>query len=138
MHDRAIQKKVPKALQIWFAIHFAADIIFAIPLLIIPEIFLGFLGWQTVDPVASRLVAAALFGIGTESLLSRKNGYESFITMLNLKIIWSLAAVIGITLSIIQNAHDRAIGTWMILGIFVVFNGIWVWWRIQLPKKLID
>jgi NADH:ubiquinone oxidoreductase subunit K len=48
---------------------------------------LTLLGFQTVDPVASRLVAAALFGIGIESLLVRRAPLDRFVSMLSLKII---------------------------------------------------
>ncbi|GAG91612.1 unnamed protein product, partial [marine sediment metagenome] len=63
--------EVPTALKKWFIVHFITDMVFAIPLMIIPELFLNLMGWITVDPVSSRIVAAALFGIGIESFLVR-------------------------------------------------------------------
>ena len=80
---------VPKNLKVWFVVHCALDVIFAIPLLLVPVRFLHLLGWTDVDPIASRLVAAALFGIGLESFLGRNSGPESYHGMLRLKIIWS-------------------------------------------------
>ena len=79
---------VPEKLRFWFVIHFVIDILFAIPLFIAPEWMLTIFGWHTVDPLTSRLVAAALFGIGIESYLGRNAGIEYFRGMLNLKLIW--------------------------------------------------
>ena len=74
---------ISKGLRTWFVIHFAVDIVFAIPLLVAPAAFLTFLGWTAVDPYAARLVGAALMGIGIESYLGRNAGVEAFQGMLN-------------------------------------------------------
>lgn len=103
----ALAKEVPQALRNWFLVHFIIDIVFAIPLMFIPVLFLGSLGWQVVDPVAARLVAAALFGIGLESLLCYKAPVETYRSMLNLKIIWSTGAVAGLIISILQDDQGR-------------------------------
>lgn len=124
--------QVPRALRNWFLIHFAVDVIFAIPLMIMPVYFLKLLGWQTVDPVASRLVAAALFGIGIESLLSYKSEISAYQGMLNLKIIWSLAAVAGITISLFQGDQSRPVILWLLLIVFVLFHGLWIYWKIKI------
>lgn len=123
---------IPQALRTWFVIHFFVDILFAIPLMLAPTWILSLLGWQSVDPFTARLVSAALFGIGTESYLGRSAGIESFRNMLNLKIIWSLTAVIGIGLSIFQGAQGQPWFAWAILVIFIVFNFLWIYWRRQL------
>ena len=78
----------------------------------------------------TRLVAAALFGIGIESLFGRNSSRESFKTMLNLKIIWSMGAIGGLLLSVGQSSADCIV--WVILFTFVAFNILWVYWRIRL------
>jgi len=123
---------VPQALRTWFVIHFVTDLLFAIPLMIAPEWMLSLVGWQTVDPFTARLAAAALFGIGIESYLARNASAESFRNMLNLKIIWSLSAVFGISLSLIEGSNGRPWFAWVILFVFVAFNFLWVYWRRQL------
>ena len=90
---------VPRSLRFMFVVHFVADLVFAIPLFLFPGRFLTALGWTAVDPVASRIVAAALFGIGIQSLLSRNAGAAAFRELLGLKVIWSSTAAIGIALS---------------------------------------
>ena len=120
---------VPKSLRYWFVVHFIIDIIFALPLLLLPGKFMAFIGWSTVDPIMSRLVGAALLGIGTESLLGRNANRDVFKAMLNLKIIWSSAAVVGIGLGIADGGPQIA---WLFLGIFAVFCVLWTYYRFLL------
>lgn len=124
-----LDAQVPSALRRWFVVHFVADWIFAVPLFIAPKAFLGALGWTAVDPLTSRIVAAALVGIGTESLIGRNNGAESFRTMLNLKILWSGAATLGIVWSCLEGAPPLA---WGFAAIFGGFNALWSYWRWRL------
>lgn len=129
------KSKIPKLLTVFFIIHFAADILFAIPLIFFPEIFLGFLGWQKVDPIASRLVAAALFGIGIESLIGSRATLDSFNSMLNLKIIWSSAALLGFLISFIQMRENSPSALLLFTLIFLAFNLLWIYWKIKLSKS---
>lgn len=126
---------VPRSLRTWFVIHFVADILFALPLLLFPGFFLALFGWTTVDPVTSRVVGAALVGIGGESLLGRDADLASFRTMLRLKILWSGAAVLGFVLSLAQGAPW---GTWIFLGIFTAFSGLWMYWSRRLSAIAAD
>ena len=121
--------EIPKSLRIWFIIHFIADIIFAIPLIIAPAWTLGLFGFESVGALTARLVGAALVGIGGASLFMHKEGADSFNTMLTLKILWSNAAIIAILLSIVEGGPKSQ---WLFLGIFVVFAVIWIYYKIKL------
>ena len=125
-------QEVPKALRTWFVIHFWADILFALPLLVAPDAFLRLLGWEMTDPFTARLVGAALIGIGVESLLGRNATAKSFLTMLRLKVLWSGTAVLGILASMLQGAPPLG---WAIFGIFVAFNGLWTYWYLRLSRQ---
>lgn len=81
------------------------------------------LGWAAVDPIATRLVAAALFGIGIESYLGRNAGLQAFRGMLNLKVIWSAAAVIGVIWSQLEGGPAAG---WAVVGIFLAFHAVWL------------
>ncbi|MBK9261776.1 MAG: hypothetical protein IPM54_18490 [Polyangiaceae bacterium] len=122
---------VPPRLRFWFVVHFVADIFFAIPLILAPEMLLRPLGWTVVDPVVSRVVGAALVGIGGESLLGRHADLASFRTMLRLKILWSGATIVGLILSIGQGAPW---GAWLFLAIFLCFCGLWIYWAGRLGQ----
>ncbi|NQT27302.1 hypothetical protein HQ585_18255 [candidate division KSB1 bacterium] len=124
---------IPKSLRIWFVIHFIMDVITGLPLLIAPVAVLTLLGWRTVDPIATRLVGAALLGIGIESFLGRNAGLEAYRGMLNLKIIWSATALAGFVLSIITTTVPPAI--WLFIGIFAIFHGVWICYRIKINSN---
>lgn len=126
---------VPNALKSWFVLHFAVDVIMALPLFVAPREVLGFFGWVDVDPFAARLVAAALFGIGVESWLGRNAGIESFKGMLQLKIIWSGFATVGLVWSVIEGGLRYPWIGWMLVGVFAAFHAIWWYWRLRLEKQ---
>jgi len=127
-----IMKNIPTSLRRWFLLHFVIDIIFAVPLMIAPAWTLGLLHFTSVETLTARLVAAALMGIGTTSLLMHKGGIESFNTMLNLKIIWSIAAMTGILWTISEGTLPQT--GWIILWIFGVFFIAWIHFKISLKK----
>jgi hypothetical protein len=123
---------IPLSLRRWFVVHFVADILFAVPLFVAPEATLRFLGWSMVDPVATRLVAAALFGIGIQSLIGRNEAPDAFRAMLNLKIIWSAAATVGLLWSQLEGGPPMA---WPILVVFAGFHVVWVRYRLTLGRS---
>ena len=123
---------IPSTLRTWFIIHFFADVIFGLPLLFAPNIFLPFFGWTTYDPVTSRLVGAALMGIGIESLLGRNASIETYRAMLNLKVIWASSALFGIGLGIAEGAPASA---WLFFFIFAIFWMVWLYYWLRLRVK---
>ena len=54
-----VDPEVPPRLRWWFQVHCVVDLLFAVPLMIAPVTMLSLLGWTTIDPLATRLVAAA-------------------------------------------------------------------------------
>jgi len=124
-----MDKPVPNSLRIWFVIHFVADVLFGIPLLFFPQMLLNLFGWQTYDPIMTRLVGAALMGIGVESLLGRNANAETFRAMLNLKVVWASSALIAIGIGIAEGAASTA---WLFLSVFFVFWCVWVYYRMKL------
>ena len=123
---------LPKGLRTWFIIHFYADLLFGVALLFFPESILPLLGWTTIDPIATRIVGAALMGIGIESWLGRNAGIEVYRAMLNLKVIWSGSAVFGIALGLWNGGAQAG---WLFLGIFLVFFMVWVHYRRRINES---
>jgi hypothetical protein len=114
--------EIPASLRAWFVVHFLVDVVCAVPLLLVPELVLPRLGWTTVDPVTTRLVGAALLAIGVQSWRGRNGGVAEFRAMLALKVIWSSAAILGLTIAIARGAPPAA---FLCLAIFLVFCGVW-------------
>ena len=124
-----MDKSVPTGLRTWFVIHFVADVLFAIPLLFFPQEFGNLIGWNTYDPIMSRLVGAALMGIGVESFLGRNAEVNTFRAMLNLKVIWASSALFAFGAGIAEGAAPIA---GVLMGIFAVFWAVWVYYRMKL------
>lgn len=121
---------VPRSLRFWFVVHFVLDFIFAVPLLIAPIWLMTLFGFENPDPFTARLVGAALLGIGGESLLGWEGPIEAFRAMLNLKIIWSLAAIGAIILTLVVSGGPLM--AYIILLIFAGFSGLWMYYRFLL------
>jgi hypothetical protein len=120
---------VPPGLRTWFVIHFMADMLFGIPLLFFPQTLLNLFGWTTYDPIMTRLVGAALMGIGIESLLGRNASVNTFREMLNLKVIWASSALFAFAVGIAEGAASIV---WGLMGIFAVFWCVWVYYRLKM------
>ncbi|HLD80050.1 MAG TPA: hypothetical protein VJA18_05825 [Candidatus Nanoarchaeia archaeon] len=118
-------KQVTSSLRTWFVIHFVVDYLFAIPLFVAPAWFLSLFGFTVVEPVTARLVAAALFAIGSISLLSSNESANTYKTLLKLKIIWSVSAIAGLLVSLWQGAP---VLLWLIVIVFALFCGIWIYY----------
>jgi hypothetical protein len=113
-------------------VHFVVDWVFALPLLVFPEAFLRALGWPVVDPMAARGVAAALVGIGTQSLLSRNAGAAVYRDLLSLKILWSSTATLGFVWTVLT-AGPRV--GWVFVVIFALFSMLWTYWWCRLGTR---
>ena len=124
-----MDKSVPNGLRTWFVIHFAVDVLFAIPLLFFPHWLLSLFQWGVYDPIMTRLVGAALMGIGVESLLGRNADADTFRAMLNLKVIWASSALFAFGVGIAEGAAPIA---WVLMGIFAIFWVVWVYYRMKL------
>ena len=76
------KQEVPNSLRNWLVFHFYVDYAFAIPFFFAPETTAEILGYDPLDPLAARIVAAALFGIGYSALLASKFDLEAMRTKL--------------------------------------------------------
>ena len=127
-----MKQNVPSSLRRWFLIHFVVDMLFAIPLIVSPVWFLRLLGFGVVEPFTTRLVGAALVGIGGVSLAAHKAGVETFNALLTLKILWSFSAMLGIILTLMQGGPKVG---WFILGMFFVFSVVWVYYKKRIKNN---
>jgi len=82
------------------------------------------------SPVAA-FGAAALLAIGTQSFLGRNDELPAFRAMLNLKLIWSGAAIIALLAAVGGGAPQAC---WALLSIFIAFFGVWAHHRIRIKQ----
>lgn len=118
------------SLRTWFIIHFIVDFIFGVPLLLFPAETLSLFGFEAAELLTARLVGAAFLAIGGVSFLVRNENEAVFRSLLRLKVIWSLSAIVGILLTIYSGAPAF---TWVVLVIFAVFSGVWMYylWKLR-------
>ena len=124
--------EIPASLRRWFRIHAIIDLAVGLPLLVAPESFLRSLGWVTIDPPSARLVAAALLAIGGQSWMGRNDGVESYRAMLNLKLLWSAAAILGLGAGL--GAQHTPGAVWVFLALFIAFFGVWFYYRVRIKQ----
>lgn len=129
MHSETDRQDVPRALRALFIVHFWVDVLFAAPLFVAPRWTLGLLGWTEVDPSSARIVAAALFAIGIQSLLGRDEPRSTYRALLTLKVIWSTLATAGLAVSALEGGPAA---TWALALFWAVFCGAWWTWRLRL------
>ena len=135
IETRGGETGVPVSLRRWFLLHFVIDVVFALPIFFAPREVLSAFGWVAVDPLAARLAAAALFGIGLESLMGRNAGREAFKGMLQLKIVWSGFATLGLAWSVIEGGLRYPWIGWMLVATFAAFHALWWYWRLRLVRN---
>lgn len=125
--------KISSSLRWWFLAHFSVDYFFAIPLFLFPKETLALVGWGVVDPLAVRLVAAALFGIGGTSFVVRNSSPLVYKKILALKIIWSSFAIAGIVFTALVDGISLV--GWTICLIFAFFLFIWIYYYLAVSEQ---
>ena len=115
--------EIPPSLRAWFAVHGVVQVLFAISMLLFPEALLPRLGWTVVDPVTTRLLGAACLAIGGGSWRVRRAGMAEYGVMLPLNVIWSSAAIVGLTIAIARGAPPVAVP---FVAVNLLFCGVWV------------
>ena len=94
--------------------------------MVAPQWTLAILGFDE-SVLTARIVAAAFLATGGISLLAHSHSAETYRALLLLKILWSLFAVLGIVITLIQGTRPMAFG---VLLTFAFFSGIWLhYWR---------
>jgi hypothetical protein len=114
---------VPPTLRTWFVVDAAVDVLTALALLAAPELVLGQLGWKPIDPIATRLVGAAMLAMGAQSYFGRDAGADVYRAMLRLKVIWTLTGAISLFVAVGAGAPPAA---WAFMSMFIGFAGVWL------------
>ena len=114
--------EVPQSLRKWLMFHFYVDYAFAIPFFFFPEYLASTLNYEPLDPLAARMAAAALFGIGYSSFLASKFDMKAMRTKLRWAVVWAGSATVGLLWAATTVEH---IWGWVFAGIFLFFFLLW-------------
>ncbi len=123
--------EVSATLRRWFAVDAVVGIVAGAPLLLFPGGLLGALGWTTIDPATARLAGAALLAMGLQTHFARHGGLDVYRNLLNLKMIFSAGAALGLFLAVGDGAPAAA---WAFLSLYTGLCGIWTHYRIRMKQ----
>ncbi len=119
-----------KSLKFWFTFHFIIDFIVAFLLIFYPMILVDFLG-VSYEPVTTKLVAAALLGIGGISLISKNYSKETHKALLELKLIWSFFATVLVFCYAKSLMNFKLMLVPLVFGLFFV---LWFYYWLKIRK----
>ena len=119
---------VPTALRRSLVFDAIVDGLLGMVLFVAPEPALRAFGWHTVDPIATRLLASALLGMSAQTWLGRNGDVAELRAGLNLKVVWTGAATIGLAVAVM--AGSPTLATFALIA-FGVFFAQWIYWRIR-------
>lgn len=128
--DMPEHEVVPGSLRRWFVFHGVVDALFAVPLFLAPGTTLSALGVPGGDPLLGRMVAAALVAIGGHSLRMRRADVSAYRAMLDLKLLWSGAAMAALLFGGSMSGPLRAV-----FLLFFVFFCVWARFRFRAPFR---
>ena len=120
--------QVPTALRRALVFDAIVDGFLGIVLFIAPESALRAFGWHSIDSIATRLLASALLGMSAQTWLGRNGDVAELRAGLNLKVVWTGAATIGLAVEVM--ARSPALATFALIA-FGVFFAQWTYWRIR-------
>ena len=119
---------VPTALRRSLVFDAIVDGLLGLVLFVAPEPVLRFFGWHSVDSIATRLLASALLGMSAQTWLGRNGDRALVRAALNLKVVWTGAATIGLAVAVMLGSP--ALATFALIA-FGAFFAQWTYWRIR-------
>lgn len=121
-------------LRVWLILSFIVDMLFGVPLLLVPHDIAAVFQFQDQGLFVLRLLGAALIGLGIGSMLvcREREEWAGFEAIVHLKIVWTLLSLVAILWSIFDGAPQSA---WLFFGIFCVFAIGWIYFEWRLRKQ---
>ena len=122
--------EISSPLRLTFLIHFFVGIIFGLIYLIFLEFYNTLVGWTYDDPIAGRVLGAALIGFGVASLLAwRETEWVKVKIIVQMEIVWLTIAVVAQFWAAFTLFPPIVI--WVNIGLMIVFlvAFIWFYWR---------
>ena len=115
-----MQEKISKWLKLTFLIHFFIGIIFGIIYMIFPDFFFSLIVWTYNDPVATRLLGAALTGFAVSSLLAwRETDWIKVKLIVQVEMAWLVLG--NVMLFISAFVFFPPISIWFVIALFLAF-----------------
>ena len=120
-----------KRLTITFQVHSVVALILGAGLLITPGRFLGIFGWLPVDPLISRILGAAVLGLGWASYRAwRSADWEKVSILVEAEAIFTILACVGLLRHTLFWWYPWYV--WLTVAILAAFAVAWI---VALVKK---
>ena len=117
--------------KITFLIHAIVALIFGLLMLIIPGRFLVFFDWAPIDPIAGRLLGAALLALSWSSYRSYvANEWSKVYIVVELETIFTVLACVGLLRHLLVGSWP-----WFPWTLFAIFAILAIAWIIALVRK---
>ncbi len=115
-----------QSLRITFIVHTIVSFVFGLALLIVPGRFLDLFGWAPIDPLISRMLGAALLGLGWGSYRGwRANTWDEVEFLLQVEAAFTVLASIGMLRHLLIASWPWYV--WMVFAFYAVFGVSWVY-----------
>ena len=115
-----------KFLKSTLIVHTVLAVLFGLPLLGMPGRFLNFFGWAPVDPLISRMLGAALLGMGWTSWRAFKaNRREVAQPVIEAGLVVCGLAAVGIAWNMLGAGWPWMV--WLVLALYVILAAAWLW-----------
>lgn len=116
---------MPKSLRYTFAVHIPVAAVVGALLLFMPGRFLGWLGWEPIDPIASRLLGAAFLAFAWGSYRGwRATEWAQVAILVEVQAILDVLACLGLLRHLLVG-HWPVV-PWAFFGLFLAFALAWI------------
>jgi hypothetical protein len=119
-----------KGLKTAFLVHAEVAFVLGAPLLIAPGRVLTWLGWAPIDPIASRVLGAALLALAWSSFRGwRATERARVAILLEMEAAFTVLGCVGLLRHLLF-AHYPVV-PWLMFAILLVFALAWIWFLVR-------
>lgn len=114
-----------KALRLAFLIHAVVGVLFGALLLIIPGRFLEWVGWAPIDPIAGRVLGAALLALAWSSFRGWQATERAQVaTLVELEAVFTVLGCVGLLRHLLFAPFPAMV--WIVFAILAIFAIAWI------------
>jgi hypothetical protein len=112
-------------LKITLIAHIVLAVLFGLPLLAMPGRFLGWFGWAPIDPLISRMLGAAMLGLGWLDFRTlRLNSRSAAQPLIEAGIAFCGLAAAGMLWNMRASSWPWIV--WSVVGLYIGMTVLWV------------
>ena len=113
-----------------FLVHAVVGVVAGLLLFLIPGRFLGVVGWGPIDPIASRLLGAAMLALAWSSLRGwRASEWAEVAILVELEVVFTVLACVGLLRHLLFGWWPWV--PWFVLALYALFAVAWIVFFVQ-------